>query len=314
MPGTSTPLTVTSFGRCVRLSANLLNLRPIVLLPSTAADPHELVAASPTSLRGPAHCQWAPLGAGRDYSGQAAIIQQQQQQFRKNWIKFYSRRLRATHQMAPDGPGWQEGAIVLISDLASRSGRDHPHARLARITGWLDKQKSQAILTYQGGTVNRPVGKLSLLLDADQEIPEKGLLFDPLIQADQTVFEENRAVFAADQGANQGATQGANQGATQGANQGATQGANQGATQGADQGANQGADQGADQGATQGATQGADQGADQGPNQGADQGAMPGPALPLAVEPAMPPAQGPTMAATGSRRSHREKRPPLRFQ
>ncbi|MCP4482174.1 MAG: hypothetical protein GY817_05220, partial [bacterium] len=65
-PG-STPLTVTSFDRCARLSANLLNLRPIVLLPSTAADPEELVSASPTSLRGPAHCQWAPLGAGRDY-------------------------------------------------------------------------------------------------------------------------------------------------------------------------------------------------------------------------------------------------------
>ncbi|MCP3659323.1 MAG: hypothetical protein GY830_02985, partial [Bacteroidetes bacterium] len=135
--------------------------------------------------------------AGRDYRGQAAIIQQQQQQFRKNWIKFYSRRLRATHRMGSDGPGWQKGAVVLISDLASRSGRDHPHPRLARITGWLDDQKSQAILTYQGGTVNRPVGKLIFLVD-DQQIPQRGLMFDPLIRDDQAVFEGNKDVFDAD--------------------------------------------------------------------------------------------------------------------
>jgi hypothetical protein len=192
MPG-SVPMTVTSLSRAVRLSANLLNLRPIVLLPSTAADPDELIAASPTSLRGPANCQWAPLGAGRDYAGQAAIIEQQQQSFRKHWITHYSRRLRATHKMAADGPGWDEGDIVLVTDLASKSGRDHPYPRLARIVGWLDKQKSQAVLRYQGGTVNRPVGRLSLLVKAGETIPTAGLLFDSEIQADARLLESNRA-------------------------------------------------------------------------------------------------------------------------
>ena len=201
MPG-SVPLTVTSLSRAVRLSANLLNLRPIVLLPSSAADPDELIAASPTSLRGPANCQWAPLGAGRDYSGQAAIIEKSLQAFRKHWVTHYARRLRATHKMAPDGPGWHEGDIVLVTDLASKSGRDHPYPRLAKIVGWLDEQKSQAVLRYQGGTVNRPVGKLSLLVPSSQKIPEKGLMFDALVQADQDVLEDNNTEFALDKAFN----------------------------------------------------------------------------------------------------------------
>jgi hypothetical protein len=80
-----------------------------------------------------------------------------------------------------------------VTDLASRSGRDHPYPRLARIVGWLDKQKSQAVLRYQGGTVNRPVGRLSLLVKAGKTIPTAGLLFDSEIQADARLLESNRA-------------------------------------------------------------------------------------------------------------------------
>jgi hypothetical protein len=189
MPGTSTPLTVVSFGRAARMSCALMNMRPIVLIPSTGADPDELTSCSPASLRGPAHSEWAALGAGRDFSGQAAIIQQQQRKFRACWIKFYLRRMRATHKMAQDGPGWEEDDICLITDLPSRSGRDHPHSRLARITGWMDQQRSQAILKYDGGTVNRPVGKLILLVKKGEVIPPKGLLFDHLVANDREVFQ-----------------------------------------------------------------------------------------------------------------------------
>ena len=40
--------------------------------------------------------------------------------------------------------------------------------------------------------VNRPLSKLSKMVSATEQIPEEGLLFDPLIQADYLQNEENK--------------------------------------------------------------------------------------------------------------------------
>ena len=189
MPGTSSPLTVCSFGRCIRMSANMMNLRPIVLLPSDPAnsEPGELLLASPTSLRGPSNCAWMPLAAGRDYKGQAALIQQQQIKFRANHVKHTVRRMRSNSRMETSGPGWGIGSVVLITDMAGRGGRDHPYPRLARITAWMDpKTKSQALLS---NGVNRPVGHLTLLVAANEQIDTGGKVIDEQVQADQEAFD-----------------------------------------------------------------------------------------------------------------------------
>jgi hypothetical protein len=186
MPGTS-PLTVTSFGRACRLSAEMLNKRPIVLLPSDSSNPDELLTCSPTSLRGPSNCAWMSMAAGRDYTGQASEIHRQQVRFRRAWLIHYSRRLRSNSKMATEGPGWGVGSIVMITDMASPSGRDHPFPRLAKITSWLDDKKSQAELKMSSGVINRPVGSLILLVGADEQVPSTGLMFDPAVAADEEI-------------------------------------------------------------------------------------------------------------------------------
>ena len=90
--------------------------------------------------------------------------------------------------MATEGPGWGIGSIVMITDLASPSGRDHPFPRLAKITSWLDDKHSQAELKMSSGVINRPVGSLVLLVGADEQVPAHGLMFDPAVAADEEIF------------------------------------------------------------------------------------------------------------------------------
>ncbi len=91
--------------------------------------------------------------------------------------------------MATSGPQWGLGSVVLVTDMASPSGRDHPFPRLARIVDWLDAKHSQAVLSIG---VNRPVGALVLLVGADEQVPDAGLMFDNLVAADDEFFNDLR--------------------------------------------------------------------------------------------------------------------------
>ena len=55
--------------------------------------------------------------------------------------------------------------IVLIVDLADNSGRSNPNTALGCVEGFLDPDtRSQVIVKYHQGTVNRPTGKLVTLV------------------------------------------------------------------------------------------------------------------------------------------------------
>ena len=79
---------------------------------------------------------------------------------------------------------------VLITYLASNSTRGI-HPALGCIIGFLDPdRKSQAILKYRNGQVNRPISKLVHIVKANETIPAKGICFCPLAEVDGQVQEE----------------------------------------------------------------------------------------------------------------------------
>ena len=188
-------MTVTSFTRVVQLAISTVNLRPVILLPYDAAKPGELTVLSPQALRGPDHAQYVAVARARHFTGQAAIVAQQQQSFAKKWQIFYTARLRRTHSMAQnelEGGGFKKGDVCLIMDLSSSQGQS-PFPQLGIIHAFLGP--GQAVLHYgfkEGHfkSVNRPLSKLSKLVYANEQIPPEGLLFDPLIQDDFLQEEE----------------------------------------------------------------------------------------------------------------------------
>lgn len=198
-PGTC-DLSVVSFGRAIRLCAAMVNARPVVLIASGARDLGEALLCSPTSLRGPSHASWAESASSRDSRGQYAIVKSLEARFQKAWVIFYSRRLRSNSKLmggASATTNWKAGAICLIMDLPARSGRLHPHPRMGRLVRFLDDEENQAQIEYAGphgpAYVDRPLSKLVLLVSQAEQIPQPGLLFDPLIEADQQVLRAEEA-------------------------------------------------------------------------------------------------------------------------
>ena len=189
-PGT-TDLTVSSFGRLMRLSTAIVNGRPIVVLPEGDRHPGQGMVCSPTSLRGPSHAQWAEMAASRDARGQYAVIKQLEARFQQNWVTFYSRRLRLNTKLdrwrAPTD-SWPIGSILLILDLPSRAGRLHPYPRLGMLEKYLDDDKNHAWISYSGlhgrAYVDRPLSQLVYITSNITEVPEEGLYFDPLLEGD----------------------------------------------------------------------------------------------------------------------------------
>ena len=49
----------------------------------------------------------------------------------------------------------------------------------------MDDNRAQASISYAGGSVNRPIESLVILVRKHEQIDEKGLCFDPLVKADQ---------------------------------------------------------------------------------------------------------------------------------
>ena len=81
--------------------------------------------------------------------------------------------------------------IVLITDLSSNSTRSI-HPALGRITGFLDPDsKSQAIVQYSNGKVDRPISKLVVVVRADEQIPDKGKCFCPIAEKDEQVQKDD---------------------------------------------------------------------------------------------------------------------------
>ena len=161
-------MTVTSFTRVVQLSVSTLSLHTVILLPYDAVKPGELTVLSPQALRGPDHAQYVALARARHFTGQAAIIAQQQQSFAKKWKIFYTARLRRTHSMAQnelEGGGFTIGDIVLILDLSSSQGQN-PFPQLGIIHAFLAPGQAELHYGSKEGrlrTVNRPLSKLSKL-------------------------------------------------------------------------------------------------------------------------------------------------------
>ena len=211
-PGT-TDLTVSSFGRAMRLCAAMVNGRPVVLLPEGGRHPDEGMLCSPTSLRGPSHSQWTSAAASRDARGQYGIIKALEARFQKNWVTHYSRRLRTNTKLdrsSSPTASWPPGSIVLILDLPGRSGRLHPHPRLGRIEKYLDEEKNHAWVAYAGphgqAYVDRPLGKLVYLTSSMAQVPGPGLFFDPLLEGDREALradgdDDEQPEAAADEGA-----------------------------------------------------------------------------------------------------------------
>ena len=188
-------MTVTSFTRVIQLAISTVNLRPVILLPYDSANPGELTVISPQALRGPDHAQYVSLAKAHHYTGQAAIVAQQQLSFAKKWKIFYTARLRKTHSMAQDGiegGDFKEGDVCLIMDLSS-SHNQNPFPQLGIITGFRGPGQAELRYGFKDGrfkTVNRPLSKLSKLVSAHDQIPPTGLLFDPLIMDDYLQAEE----------------------------------------------------------------------------------------------------------------------------
>ena len=184
LPGT-VPLTIVTFSRTAKMCAALLNTRPIVLLPPTLADPEELMTLSPSAIRGPADAEWFSLGQSRDNRGQHALQAQALNRFKKYWQIWYVNRLRTAGKLPDAASPLQLGDIVLITDLKSTSIRSNPHPAVGRIRGFMDDDRAQAIISYNGGSVDRPIESLVILVRKHEQINEKGLCFDPLVKADQ---------------------------------------------------------------------------------------------------------------------------------
>ena len=80
--------------------------------------------------------------------------------------------------------------VILITDLASNSTRGI-HPALGSSIGFLDPdKKSQAIVKYSNGQVNRQISKLVRILKANETIPAIGNCFCPLAEVDEQVQEE----------------------------------------------------------------------------------------------------------------------------
>ena len=142
LPG-ETPLTAISFSKCVKLSTQMLNLRPICIIPSAAGNPDKLKSVSPATLHSPDSATWIPLGAARKYKGQMALIAQQQHNFCKMWKLYHPRKICSNHNMSEVGAG-SLGDICLIHNLSKNSGRRSTFPALGKIVKFLDDNKSQA--------------------------------------------------------------------------------------------------------------------------------------------------------------------------
>ena len=82
----------------------------------------------------------------------------------------------------------QIGDICLITDLSSNSGRSNPLPALGRIEKFLDPEsRSQAVLKYHSGKVDRPISKLVRVVKADEEISKKGKTICPYVLADEDI-------------------------------------------------------------------------------------------------------------------------------
>jgi hypothetical protein len=186
LPWTS-PLSIVSFVNVARRCAALLNSRPIALLPPTLADPDEILSISPNSLTGPASATWWNLGAARHYSGQQALLQSHLTKFSKNFRVHYANKLYSNSNMATES-ALQIGDICLITDLSSNSGRSNPLPALGRIEKFLvPESRSQAVLKYHSGKVDRPISKLVRVVKADKEISKKGKTICPYVLADEDI-------------------------------------------------------------------------------------------------------------------------------
>ena len=154
-------------------------------MPPTLADPEELMTLSPSAIRGPSDAEWFSLGQSRDYRGQHALQAQALNRFKKYWQIWYVKRLRTVGKLTDAVSPLKLGEVVLITDLKSTSIRSNPHLAVGRISVFMDNDRSQAITSYAGGSVNRPIESLVVLVRKDEQIDEKGLCFDPLVRADK---------------------------------------------------------------------------------------------------------------------------------
>ena len=189
LPGAS-PLTIVTFIIVIRRCAALLNSRPIAIIPPSLADPDEILSVSPSSLTGPASSSWWSLGRSRNYAGQQALIQAHLARFKSKWKTFYTNRLYSNSNMATRS-ALEVDDVVLITDLSNNTTRGIRPA-LGRITGFLDPDKrSQAIVKYSNGQVDRPIPRLVVVVRANEQIPGKGKCFCPLAEADEQVQESH---------------------------------------------------------------------------------------------------------------------------
>lgn len=183
LPGSS-PLSIVTFIIVIRRCAALLNSRPIAILPPSLADPDELRCVSPSSLTGPASSTWWSLGSARNYARQQALIQAHLSRFKTKWKIHYTNKLYSNSNMETRSE-LELNDVVLVTDLASSSTRGI-HPALGRIIGFLDpERKSQAIVKYSQGKLNRPISKLVRIVKANETIPVKGKCFCPLAKADE---------------------------------------------------------------------------------------------------------------------------------
>ena len=144
----------------------------------------------PSSLCGPSDSTWTSLGAGGDYWGQQALQASLLKLFQKYWKLYYAQRLRSNGQMAKTSQ-LEIQDVVLISDVADNSGRSNPHAALERVIGFLHPDtRSEAIVKYHQGTVNRPTGKLVRLIKKSEQVPTQGFLFDNMVITDREIQKD----------------------------------------------------------------------------------------------------------------------------
>ena len=85
----------------------------------------------------------------------------------------------------------EQNDVVLITDLSSNSTRGI-HPALSCIIGFLNPdKKSQAIVKYSNGQVDRPISRLVRIVKANEIIPAKGNCFCPLAEVDEQVQESH---------------------------------------------------------------------------------------------------------------------------
>jgi hypothetical protein len=185
LPGVS-PLTIVTFIIVIRRCAALLNSRPIAILPPSMADPDEIMSVSPSSLTGPSSSTWWSLGRARHYTGQQALIQAHLARFKSQWKTYYTNKLYSNSNMATRSD-LEINDVVLITDLSNNTTRSI-HPALGRISGFLDPDtRSQAIVKYSTGQVDRPISKLVRIVKSNEQIPAKGKCFCPLAEAEEQV-------------------------------------------------------------------------------------------------------------------------------